>query len=62
MLAFASGNWNKRYRALGVGGGVYEASVVLPEPGVYRVLLACPSQYLELHESPRFGVEAVAPQ
>ena len=60
VLAFAAGNWNRRYQASGLGDGVYEVSLVLPEPGSYRIMLACPSQHLEFHTSPQLVVEAVA--
>lgn len=62
VMAFAPGNWHRRYLATGIGDGVYELSLALPEPGAYQVLLSCPSRNLTFQQGPQLIVEASSPK
>lgn len=53
VLTFlASGNWQERQWATGLGDGVYEISFVPPKEGVYYVFVHCPSLKVKLNQLP----------
>lgn len=43
LASLASGQWQQRYQATPVGGGIYETQLSLPRQGVYYVFLSSPS-------------------
>ncbi len=58
FLAFLSpGVWQYRQWAAPVGEGVYEASFVPPEHGVYYIFLQCPSLKIKLNQLPHIVLD-----
>jgi hypothetical protein len=61
VLGFLTpGIWQQRQWARSLGGGVYEARLTPPRPGIYQVFVRCPSLGLEYGDTPSQAFEAVA--
>ena len=59
MAMRSPGAWHRRQWAEDLGGGVYEATFEMPEPGVYYAFVGCESKGLGLQQS-RYLVMHVA--
>jgi hypothetical protein len=58
LVFLAPGIWQQRARATSLGNGLYQVSVVLPQPGVYYAYFQCPSQNLSLNQIAPFTLQA----
>lgn len=58
MMSLVGGNWNDRYTAQDMGGGVYEVNLRAPEEGVYYVVFACPSLKANFDKFPQLAIQA----
>jgi YVTN family beta-propeller protein len=58
LVFLAPGIWQQRARATTLGNGLYEVSVVLPQPGVYYVFFQCPSLNVPLNQIAPFTLQA----
>ena len=62
VLVFLSpGTWQERQIARSLGDGLYEASVNLPEAGVYLLFVESPSQQVRYRELPYLMLHASGP-
>jgi len=52
VLLLSPGTWQRRELARPVGGGVYEITVAVPQPGVYYVFYECPSLHVGFQQLP----------
>ena len=61
MLAFlAPGIWQTRQLAQPVGGGVYELSFNVPQPGVYMIFIESPSRGVAFRQMPYLTLQTEA--
>jgi len=58
LVFLAPGIWQQRARATSLGNGLYEASVVLPQSGVYYVYFQCPSLNVRFNQIAPFTLQA----
>jgi YVTN family beta-propeller protein len=58
LVFLAPGIWPQRARATSLGNGLYEVSVVLPQPGLYYAFFQCPSLNLPLNQIAPFTLRA----
>jgi hypothetical protein len=59
VLAFlAPGLWQKRSFAKGVGDGIYELTINVPQSGVYLFFIASNSQKVTFRELPYLTLQA----
>jgi hypothetical protein len=59
LVFLASGTWNQRRPAQGLGDGLYEIELVPPAAGSYRMAVESPSQRLSFHHSPPLFLRVV---
>jgi hypothetical protein len=58
VLVFLPGLWQHRDFATGVGGGVYELNVNVPQPGYYNVFVESRSKGVQFRHLPYMTLEA----
>ncbi len=58
QVSLIPGNWQRREVATDLGGGVYEAPLLVPRPGIYYVHVECPSRKGHMKDLPFLSLEA----
>jgi YVTN family beta-propeller protein len=58
LVFLAPGIWQQRAAATSLGNGLYEASVVLPQSGVYYAYFQCPSLNVRFNQIVPFTLQA----